>query len=313
MHDPIFLPEASSIAPKTDAIFFVLLVVSGLIVLLVAGLLGYFSWKYHRDKPAPRGPVPQVISREFEIGWTLATLFAFLLIFLWAAAQNFASLKPPPPGAPVIHVVAKQWMWKVEHPGGQREINALHLPVNKSVRLIMNSQDVIHSFFVPAFRIKRDVVPGHTEELWFKPTLVGRFQLFCGEFCGTNHSAMIGQIIVMRPSDFSRWLAAQPQADDIAGQGKALFRQLGCSGCHAPGSNVHAPKLAGVYGKPVALAKGGVTIANDAFIRDMILQPRKHAVAGYAPIMPSFAGRVGQSDLVALVAYVRSLSTGERP
>ncbi|HUZ67984.1 MAG TPA: cytochrome c oxidase subunit II [Beijerinckiaceae bacterium] len=310
MSDPVFLPEASTIAPRTDAIFFVLLGVSGLIVVLVAGLLALFCWKYRRDRPAPRGPVPAVVSREFEIGWTLATLFAFLLIFLWAAAQNFASLGASPANATDIHVVAKQWMWKVQHPGGQRELNALHLPVNRPVRLIMNSEDVIHSFFVPAFRVKRDVVPGHTEILSFEPTLVGKFQLFCGEFCGTNHSAMIGQIIVMKSGDYARWLAAQPQGDDLAGRGAALFRELGCSGCHGANSSVHAPKLAGIFGKPVPLADGRIAQVNDAFIRDMILKPRKHIVAGFDPIMPSFAGRVDEGDLVALVAYLRSLSTG---
>jgi cytochrome c oxidase subunit 2 len=304
----LFPPAASTAAPYTDAIFFGLMGISAAVVLLVATLIIVFCVRYRHGTKIERGPLTALLGRELEIGWTLATFLIFVVIFGWAAAQDFTRLAPAPPGSLEIHVLARQWMWKTQHPGGQSEINALHLPAHQPVRLVMNSQDVIHSFYVPAFRVKQDVVPGHTEELRFEATTPGTYQLFCSEFCGTDHSHMLGDIVVMEPQDYARWLSAQPQGDNLAKHGEALFREFGCSGCHTAGSQVRAPPLAGIFGRPVPLADGRVVIADEAYIRDCILVPHKNVVAGYAPLMPSFAGRIEEGDLASLVAYIRSLA-----
>src|SRR4051812_41747412 len=200
-------------------------------------------------------------------------------------------------------------MWKTRHPSGAREINELHVPIGEPVRLLMTSQDVIHSFFVPAFRIKQDVVPGRLTETWFQATKPGEYHLFCAEFCGTEHAVMGGRIVVMKPDDYARWARAQPESDDLGREGGRLFISLGCSGCHAASSRVHAPSLVGLYGRLVHLSDGRTATADEAYLRDSILQPKKDIVAGFEPIMPSFAGVVDEDDMQRLVAYLMSLRT----
>lgn len=306
------LPTASEQAGAVDAIILGLLVISVLIVLLVAGLILGFSIRYRRGSSAPRGPLPKFVRRDVEMSYVTGTTLLALFLFIWAAVTLIA-LRQPLRNATEIHVEAKQWMWKTRHPNGAREINELHVPVGQDIRLLMTSQDVIHSFFVPAFRAKMDVLPGRFTEIRFRATQTGEFPLRCAEFCGTLHARMTGRVIVMDPEPFSRWLAAQPQADDIAKEGAALFVGFGCAGCHTPGSSVHAPDLRGVYGRPVHLSDGRVVQADEAYIRDSVLQPRRDIVAGYAPIMPSFSGLVSEADLERLVAYVRSLREGGGP
>lgn len=309
---PIFLlPEASSHAVKVDHIFFGLLAMSLAITALVFGLILIFAARYRRGSKAKRGPLPEAVKREFEIGWTSATLFLFLFLFWWASSTDLSTLAAPP-GALEIHVVAKQWMWKTQHPNGAREIDALHVPIGKPVKLIMTSQDVIHSFFVPAFRIKKDVLPDRNTELWFRATKTGDFHLLCAEYCGTNHSMMRGRIVVMRQSEYAKWLSEQPEGDDLAHQGAELFVSRGCSGCHAEASSVHAPKLAGLYGRSVQLSDGRHVRADDSYIRDSILQPKREVVAGYEPIMPSYAGLLDDGEVQSLTAYIRSLSAPDR-
>lgn len=299
---------ASTQAGKVDTIFFSLLALAAFITLLVFGLVLVFSIRYRRGSKAARGKMPDVLSREFEIGWTLATLLLFLFVFWWVASADLSALEPPK-NALEVHVVAKQWMWKTEHSNGAREINELHVPINTPVRLLMQSQDVIHSFFIPAFRIKQDVVPGRKNQTWFQATKLGTFQLLCAEYCGTNHSAMRGRIVVMRAQEYSDWLTAQPEGDDLAHEGARLFVSAGCSGCHSEASKVHAPKFAGLYGRTVQLAGGGSTIADDAYIRDSILQPRRDIVAGYEPIMPSYVGILSEGEIQGLIAYIRAQRT----
>jgi cytochrome c oxidase subunit 2 len=306
----IFPPQASTQAASTDLIYFGLLLVSTLVILLVLALIVTFSFRYRRGTTAKRGKLPRLIQHEFEAGWVAATFFGFFFLFWWAASSTVSALIPPQ-GALEIHVIGKQWMWKTEHPNGAREIDELHLPLGEPVRLVMTSQDVIHDFYVPAFRMKKDVLPGRYTETWFTPSLLGEYRIECAEFCGTQHSHMTGRVVVMRPDDYAAWAAAQPQGDDLGREGAALFRSFGCSGCHSPGSPVHAPNLAGVYGSPVPLSDGRVVTADDAYLRDSILQPKKDIAAGYQPIMPSFAGVVGDDELVRLVAYVKSLTTSQ--
>ena len=307
--NPIFsLPEATTHAERVDHIFYGLLVLSGLTMLVVFALIMTLAIRYRRGSGAKRGPLPEIVSREFEIGWTVATLFLFAFLFWWAASADLSSLAAPP-GALEIHVVAKQWMWKTQHPNGAREIDALHIPVDKPVRLVMTSQDVIHSFFVPAFRVKQDVVPGREAEIWFRATKTGVFPLLCAEYCGTDHSMMRGRIIVMRQEDYADWLTKQPEGDDLAHVGAQLFVARGCSGCHADASKVHAPKLAGLYGRIVQLSDGRQVTADDGYIRDSILQPKRDITAGFEPIMPSYAGLLDDGEIQSLTAYIRSLAS----
>jgi cytochrome c oxidase subunit 2 len=296
---------ASTEADKVDLIFYSLLVLAGLITLLVFGLILFFAIRYRRGSKASRASMPEFLSKEVEIGWTLATLLTFLFVFWWASSADLSALVPPK-GALDVHVLAKQWMWKVEHSNGAREINELHVPIDKPVRLLMQSQDVIHSFFVPAFRIKQDVVPGRENQTWFQATKLGTFHLLCAEYCGTDHSVMRGRIVVMRPEDYAAWLAGQPEGDDLAHRGATLFVSSGCSGCHAASSKVHAPKLTGLYGRAVQLSDGRSVVADDAYIRDSILQPKRDIVAGYEPIMPSYSGILDDGDIQSLIAYMRA-------
>ncbi|MEZ5786449.1 MAG: cytochrome c oxidase subunit II [Xanthobacteraceae bacterium] len=299
--------EASTLAVQTDRIFAGLLVLALVIILLVLTLVLTFAIRYRAGSKAERGELPEIFKREFEIGWTAATLFVFVFLFWWAASAQLSALVPPP-GSLEVHVLAKQWMWKTQHANGVREINELHVPVDLPVRLVMTSEDAIHSFFVPAFRLKQDVLPGRTTETSFTATKPGTYHLFCAEFCGTDHSRMLGRVVVMPQEEFARWLSAQPEGESLAQQGKSLFVARGCAGCHAESSTIHAPRLAGVYGHPVPLSSGHMVTADEAYIRDSILQPTRDVVAGYQPIMPSFAGVLSESEIQALVAYIRSLA-----
>ena len=305
----MFPVEASTVAPRVDGIFWLLTGLSLAIMLLVGALVLVFAFRYRRGTTTPRGPVPERIAGRVEITWTAATFFAFIFVFWFAAALDTAQFEIPR-NAMEVHVVAKQWMWKSEHAGGQREINALHVPVGVPVRLVMTSQDVIHSFSVPAFRMKADVLPGRYVESWFEATKTGSFHLFCTEYCGTDHSLMRGTVVVQTPQEFARWTAAQPQGDSLADQGAKLFVQMGCSGCHGASQTVRAPNLAGVFGRQVPLQGGGFVTADEGYLRDSILLPEKHVVAGYAPVMPSYTGVASEEDVIRLVAYLKSPKVG---
>jgi cytochrome c oxidase subunit 2 len=306
-----FLPiAASSGAVRTDTLFLCVLAITGGMAVLLATLMVVFAIRYRKGSSADRSHAP-ANNRILEIAWTVFPLLVFLGMFVWAAI-DYLNLSQAPQNATPVFVVAKQWMWTLEHDNGRREINELHVPLGQPVRLVMTSQDVIHSFFVPAFRIKQDVLPGRYTSLWFKPTVAGEYHLLCAEYCGTDHSAMGGRIVVMAPADYARWLAqgdAQPQPS-IAARGFALFGRFGCSGCHAAGSSVHAPDLNGLLGRAVHLQDGRTVLADENYIRDAILLPDKDIVAGYAPIMPSFTGQLGEEDINAIIEYLRT--TGSR-
>jgi len=235
-----------------------------------------------------------------------------MVLFAWGADAYFYE-EVPPPDTLDINVIGKQWMWKIQHQEGNREINELHIPVDRSVKLTMGSEDVIHSFFVPAFRVKQDVVPGRFTTEWFKPTRIGRYRFYCSEYCGAFHSQMQGLIYVMAPADYERWLAANRPADTLAQAGEHLFRELGCSGCHVNSSAVHAPPLAGLYGNLVPLSDGAFVRADDQYLRDKILLPNKELPAGYEPVMPSFQGHVTEAQLMELIAYLKSIGPETPP
>ena len=301
--------SASTIAERTDLLFAALLILCGGMALLLATLIVVFSIRYRRGAKVDRSHAPTQ-ARVLEATWTITPLVLFLGIFVWSALDYVRMVRTPADALPV-YVVAKQWMWKLQHRNGRREINELHVPLGEPVRLVMTSQDVIHSFFVPAFRLKQDVVPGRYTSLSFKETRLGEFHLFCAEYCGSEHSGMIGRVVVMTPADFARWLAAGPAEPGLAQRGFELFRRHGCSGCHAAGSSVHAPSLDGLIGRTVHLQDGRSLVADENYVRDSMLVPRKDVVAGFEPIMPSFAGQLDEEEIEALVAYIRS--TSDRP
>jgi cytochrome c oxidase subunit 2 len=304
------VPEISAYATSVDTKFIVLTVLSGLVAALVFFLVVGFSIRYRRGSLASRAPLPGWLQRDVEIGWTTATAFTFIVIFWWMATSELSALTQPKTNFE-IHVEAKQWMWKVEQPNGAREINEIHVPAKTDVRLVMTSDDVIHSLFLPALRLKQDVLPGRYTYLWFNAERPGTYNLMCTQFCGTDHARMTGRFVVMAPQEYARWSAAQPEADDLAREGAALFVSLGCSGCHAPGSRVHAPDLHGLYGRQIPLDDGGTIAADDAYIRDCILL-NKHIPAGYPPIMPRFEGIVTEEQVTGLIAFIKSLSTEQQ-
>jgi cytochrome c oxidase subunit 2 len=308
----LLLSQASINSQQVDIAFFSVFGIAAAIFLLLFALLVIFSIRYRRGSAAFRGPLPKSLRREIEIGWTTATVFLAIFIFWWFVGGNAL----PPRAAPdqlEIHVVAKQWMWKTEHPDGAREINELHIPVRTPIRLVMTSQDVIHSFYVPAFRLKQDVLPARSTELVFTPTQTGTFHLFCAEFCGTQHSHMTGGVVVMTEPDYAAWLRTQPHGDTLVREGEALYAKFGCGACHSADSRVHAPKLAGLYGNTVTLQDGRQFKADDTYIRRSIEHPRDNLVAGYAPIMPSYAQLADTAEVEALLAYVKSLAPGAEP
>lgn len=307
---PLFPRQASSIAPRVDRLYFVLISVWLFFTLLICVLILYFAIKYRRNSVADRSRAP-THNLPLELAWIGIPLVLAMGLFVWGTNEYFR-LYDPPGDASEVAVVAKQWMWYLQHPEGRREINELHVPLNRPIRLTMISQDVIHSFYVPDFRIKQDVLPGRYTSAWFQPTRVGRFHLFCAEYCGTNHSAMIGWVTVMEPADFESWLAAGNASVSMATAGAALFRQFGCSGCHSPNATVRAPMLEGVYGRPVPLQSGEIVKADDRYIRDSILMPKAQIVAGFEPVMPTFEGQIKEDELLQLIAYIKSLGRDGR-
>jgi cytochrome c oxidase subunit 2 len=307
------LPGASANAGEVDALIGGLLLISLAVLALVFGLIWIYAIRYRAGNPESRDAIGQK-SFRIEISWTAATLVIFFGLFIWGA-DLYVRLYTPPAGALKIYVVGKQWMWKIEHEGGQREINALHVPIQRPVQLVMTSEDVIHDFAVPAFRIKHDVLPGRYESLWFNAQQPGTYHLFCTQFCGTDHAAMIGEVVAMTPADYAKWLSQNAGGDSLVTAGRVLFTRYGCSGCHRAGhigggGTVRAPDLDGVFGSPVPLSDGTTVFADDKYLRDSILLPSSQVVASYPPIMPSFAGQIGEEDLIKLIAFIKSLAAG---
>jgi cytochrome c oxidase subunit 2 len=292
-------------AGRVDGLYVFLLAVSVFFSLLIAGLILYFAVKYRRRREHGIGEVSHGATL-LEIAWTLIPLFITIVCFGWGASVFFAMSRPPD-GTLNVYVVGKQWMWKFQHLDGEREINELHVPVGRAVKLIMTSEDVIHDVFVPAFRIKADVVPGRYTSIWFQPTKPGRFHLFCAEYCGTRHSGMIGEVVVMDPSEYQAWLSGGAPEGSLASTGEKLFADLACNTCHRPDAQGRGPVLQGLFGKTVALQGGESVVADEAYIRESILMPAAKITAGYQPIMPTFQGLVTEEQLLQLVEYVKSL------
>ena len=307
---PLFPIDASTMAPRVDALYFFLVAITVFFSLLIAGLIVYYAVKYHRRGPDAVGERIHG-GMVLETAWMVVPFLITMVIFVWGASVYFA-MATPPAETLNIYVVAKQWMWKFQHLDGQREINELHVPVGRNVKLITTSEDVIHDFFVPAFRVKADVIPGRYVDLWFNATKPGRYHLFCAEYCGTRHSGMIGEIVVMDVGDYQAWLSGGGPEGSLASAGEKLFDDLACNGCHRPDSAGRGPVLNGLFGKTVTTAAGEMVAVDEAYVRESILNPSAKIAAGYQPIMPTFQGLVTEEELLQLIEYVKSLQTAEQ-
>ena len=305
----LFPREASTIAPYSDALYFFLLLITVIGLVLVAALIFGFSIRYRKEKH----PVAIQVegSTLLEATWTIIPLALFMVAWIWGALLYFRIYNPPT-NAMNIYVVGKQWMWKAEHPGGQHEINALHVPTGRPVQLTMISQDVFHSFSIPDFRVKREVIPGRYSTVWFQATTPGTYHIFCTQYCGTNHSAMIGEVTVLTPDDYQKWLAQSTSGMSLAQNGERLFASMGCNACHSGSAAARGPNLAGVYGSKLQLTNGSEVLVNDAYLRDAILNPSQHITAGYAPIMPTYQGQVSEDGLIDLVEYIKGIQSNYR-
>lgn len=308
---PFMPPQASSLAGQVDMLYLYLVAVSIFFTVLISALVLFFAVKYRRRSDSDRpglihGNVP------LEIFWSVVPLAITMTFFVWGSVLFFNVIRAPS-DALEIFVVGKQWMWKIQHPEGPREINELHVPVGRAVKLKMTSEDVIHSFFIPAFRIKMDVVPGKYTSVWFKATEPGSYHLFCAEYCGTKHAGMIGQVVVMSEEDYQQWIASggnsnQSQAlEPMEIRGERLFNELRCQTCHLPGATILAPPLNGLYTQPVQLADGRTVIADDAYLRESILNPKAKIVSGYEAVMPTYQNQVSEEDILAIITYLKNM------
>lgn len=307
---PFFPQQGSEQAATVDALYFFLVAVTGAFGVLIAILVAVFATKFRRKHQDEVGAVIHG-SLALELLWTFIPLGITMVMFVWGA-QVFFHLTRAPKGAMEIYIVGKQWMWKAQHMDGAREINELHVPIGRPVRLIMGSEDVIHSFSIPEFRVKADVVPGRYNTMWFTASKPGRYHIFCTQYCGTKHSGMIGWVTAMAPADYQTWLGGGSTGGTMVEAGQKLFSDLVCISCHTDADTPgRGPALKGLYGKTVTLEGGQSATFDDAYIRESILHPQAKIVAGFQPIMPTFQGLVTEEQLLQLMAYVKSL--GESP
>ena len=304
---PLWPVRASAGAGNVDALYIFLVALSAFMCVAIFTMILVFATMYRRRRGVEAEQIEG--SSALEITWSIIPLGIFMVIFLWGAVIYFHE-RTPPQGASEVYVVGKQWMWKLQHEEGPREINELHVPVGRDVKLIMTSQDVIHSFYVPAFRIKQDVLPGRYTTAWFRATRPGVYHLFCSQYCGTMHSGMIGQVVVMEPAQYQAWLSGGGTTGSLAASGESLFQQLGCPTCHRSDTQGRGPILSGIFGKPVQLEDGRTVIADENYIRESILSPSAKIVSGFKPIMPVFQGLVGRRTVKCLGGIYQVVKPG---
>jgi cytochrome c oxidase subunit II len=302
---PLFPERASTVAGRVDALYFTLLGIAVFFSLLIAGLIVFYAVRYRRRNADSVGARIHG-GMALEVTWTVIPFLITMVIFVWGASV-FVAMSSPPPETLNIYVVGKQWMWKFQHLDGRREIDELHVPVGRAIKLIMTSEDVIHDVFVPAFRVKADVLPGRYTSIWFEPTKPGRYHLFCAEYCGTRHSGMVGEVVVLEPSEYQAWLSSEGNEGSLAAAGGRLFSALACNTCHRPDSQDRGPVLDGLFGKTVTLQDGQTVTVDESYVRESILNPTAKVSAGFQPIMPTFQGLVTEDQLQELVEYIKSL------
>jgi cytochrome c oxidase subunit II len=302
---PLFPAQASTLAPQVDNLYFFLVAVTAFFAILVVILVAVFAVKY-RDDTGLKVGAPITGSVPLEIGWSLIPFIVAMAIFVYATVVYFNIVRPPAETLE-IYSTGKRWMWRFQHIDGQSEINDLHVPKGRPVRVTFTSEDVLHSLYMPAFRVKADAIPGRYSSIWFTPTQTGEFHLFCAEYCGTKHSGMIGRVIVMEPNEYQAWLSGGGSGQSMAQRGEQLFQQLACVSCHLTDGSGRGPSLAGVFGTQVMLTNGGSAVADDSYIRESILTPHAKLVNGYGPVMPTFQGLVNEEGVMSLIEYIKSL------
>lgn len=306
-----FFPEqASTMATRIDSIYFTLVGLSILFATLIAVFLVYFGIRYRRSTKVDRSNILHE-SMALEFGWSFIPFVMAMGIFGWSAFVYY-DINRAPDDALEIYVLGKQWMWQIQHPLGKSEINELHIPVNQPIKLIMTSQDVIHSFYVPAFRLKQDVLPGRYTTLWFEATQPGEYHLFCAEYCGTDHSQMIGKVVAMGQQDYERWLSGNVSSETMVEAGQRLFNENGCGSCHLAAGGGIGPSLTGIFATEVPLEGGGTVVADEIYLRESILDPQAKIVAGFQPVMAPYQGIISEGGVLQLVAYIKSLSNEQQ-
>lgn len=303
---PLLPEQASSYAEKMDRLFWAQTAFTFVLSLLIFVIITFFAIRFRRRWEGQIA-APIFGSLRLEIIWTVIPFGIAMMLLVWSVSL-FLSYARPPADALEISVVGKQWMWKLQHPNGKREINELHVPEGRAVKLTMATEDVIHSFFIPAFRVKQDVVPGRYTTLWFQPTKVGEYHLFCAEYCGTSHSSMRGRVVVMEPQDYQEWLAGGGESESPIVVGGRLFEQYGCKSCHQANDMQRGPALDALIGSKVRLVGGDFVTVDDEYLRESILNPSAKIVDGYTPLMPAFKGLVSEESLLNLIAFIKSLS-----
>jgi cytochrome c oxidase subunit II len=307
---PLRPPAASSIAEGVDRLHFFLTGITLFFTAIIFATIFYFMIRYRRRSEDER-PEEGGESMSLELVWTLIPTVLVAFVFAWSASLYFENSRPPS-ASMEIFVIGKQWMWHLQHPEGPREINELHVPVGVPVKLTMTSEDVIHDFYVPAFRVKKDVLPGRYTSLWFQATKTGTYHLFCGQYCGADHAEMIGWVYVMTPTDYASWLSGGARNESMAQTGERLFNQLGCVTCHVTDNSGRGPSLVGIFGKPEKLRNGETRVVDETLIRQAIVTPNSLLLPNYAPVMPTFQGQINEEQVLQLIAYVKSLGTQER-
>lgn len=301
---PLFPEQASSVSPLVDALYLGLVAITGAVSLLIWISIFYLAIKYRR-RPDNELAQEQEPPMALEMTWTILPAIIFIAIFV-AGAWVFFRMNRIPDGALEVYATGRQWMWKFQHPTGQREINTLHVPVGRPIKITMASEDVIHSLWFPSFRVKMDVLPNRFRAMWFEATKTGSYHIFCAEYCGTKHSGMIGTVVVMEPTEYQRWLAGGSEGS-LASQGEKLFAKYACNTCHMETATGRGPVLHGMYGKTRPLTDGSNVAVDDQYIRESILNPTAKIAAGFQPLMPTFQGQVSEDDLIRLLAYVKTL------
>jgi cytochrome c oxidase subunit 2 len=308
---PLFPEQASNLAPEVDNLYFFITAVTAFFAVLVVVLVIVFAVKY-RDKTGEKVGAPITGSIPLELGWSIIPFFISMAIFAWATIV-FVHLVRAPEQTLEIYSTGKRWMWRFQHLDGASEINTLHVPLGRPVKVIFTSEDVLHSLYIPAFRVKADAIPGRYSSIWFTATKTGEYHLFCTEYCGTKHSGMIGTVTVMEPGDYQAWLSGGGGGMTMAARGEQLFQQLGCVGCHLNDGSGRGPSLAGKFGMQETLANGTTITVDDTYIRESILTPQTKLVAGYGPLMPTFQGLVNEDGVMSLIEYIKSLPTTGQP
>ena len=303
---PVFPEQASTFARDVDALYFFVLAVCAFFGLAVAVSVVYFGVRFRKTHAGEIGARIEG-SLPLELLWSVIPTIIAMFMFGWGASVYY-HLRRPPEEALQVYAVGKQWMWKFQHQEGQREINELHVPAGRPIKVTISSEDVLHSLYFPAFRTKMDAIPGRYTYLWFEAQKPGTYQIFCTEYCGTNHSGMIGSVTVLEPAAYQAWLQGGVEGGTLAQRGARLFESLACNSCHLDSGRGRGPSLKDIVGTTVPLQDGGTVVVDDAYLRESILTPQAKIVSGFQPIMSPFQGLISEENLIALIEHVKSMS-----